>query len=120
MSQDEDSKTKEPPRGDAERGSDDGKRPRKLGYVIAVVVTALVTVAVVALLTNIFERKHEGRTTYERVVDVDESTTDPAVWGKNWPSQYQTYKQTVDYGAPDTAAATPFRARSSTCIPGFP
>jgi nitrite reductase (cytochrome c-552) len=35
-----------------------------------------------------FTRKQEARQTFVRVVDVNESTTDPAVWGRNWPRQY--------------------------------
>src|SRR5690606_3793748 len=31
-----------------------------------------------------------------RVVDVDDSTVDPAQWGKNYPRQYDSYKRTVD------------------------
>src|SRR5690606_35667963 len=27
-------------------------------------------------------------------VEVDETTMDPAVWGKNWPQQYDSYRKT--------------------------
>jgi nitrite reductase (cytochrome c-552) len=62
------------------------------GAVIAVVAAA--AAGTTALLTNIFERKAEQRQPYVRVVDVTEETTDPAIWGRNWPLQYDGYKRT--------------------------
>ena len=59
------------------------------------VFVALASVGIVALLTNIFERKNEARQPYVRLVEVTEDTTDPAVWGINWPSQYDSYKRTA-------------------------
>jgi nitrite reductase (cytochrome c-552) len=49
-----------------------------------------------ALLVNIFERKQEGRNAFYRVVELNDETEDPAVWGKNFPLQYDGYKRTVD------------------------
>ena len=60
------------------------------------VVTALATVAVTALLMNIFTRKQEERTPFVRLVEVDNATTDPAQWGTNWPRQYDSYQRTAD------------------------
>lgn len=67
------------------------------GYVVAILVTAAVTFLVVGLLTNIFERQQEARAPYQRVVEVTEDTIDPAIWGQNWPLQYDSYRRTVDY-----------------------
>ena len=64
-------------------------------FVGLIVVIAIATAAVVALLTNIFERKAETRNPYVRLVEVTEDTTDPEVWGKNWPKQYDSYKRTA-------------------------
>ncbi len=47
------------------------------------------------LIANIAERKVEGRTAYVRVNEVTEDTTDPAVWGVNWPKQYDAYLRTA-------------------------
>ncbi|HMO51872.1 MAG TPA: ammonia-forming cytochrome c nitrite reductase subunit c552 [Kiritimatiellia bacterium] len=63
-------------------------------FVLILLVTAGATFAVTALLTNIFERKSEARSPYIRVVEVTEDTTDPAVWGLNWPRQYDSYLRT--------------------------
>src|SRR3954470_9773015 len=72
------------------------RRRRVMGYVVAVLVTAAVTFGVTALLISIFTRKQEQRTPFVRLVEVDESTTDPQVWGANWPREYDGYTRTVD------------------------
>ncbi len=59
--------------------------------LISIVVTALVT----ALLVNIMQRKDEAATRFVRTVEVTEDTTDPAVWGVNWPRQYDSYQRTA-------------------------
>lgn len=51
------------------------------------------------LLFNIWERKSEGRNPFYRVVDLTDETEDPAVWGKNFPLQYDGYTRTVDRGS---------------------
>ncbi len=70
--------------------------PRRI-LIAAIVVTATATLGVSALLISIAERRWEARFPFVRVVDVDEGTIDPAVWGANWPHQYDTYRRTVDY-----------------------
>jgi nitrite reductase (cytochrome c-552) len=60
------------------------------------VSVAVATAALAGLLINIYTRKQEARQPFVRVVDVDELTTDPAQWGKNWARQYDSYQRTVD------------------------
>ena len=75
------------------------RRPTRrtvLYFAATVLVVAAVTAGVTALLVNIFDRKQEAKNPYLRVVEVTEDTTDPAVWGQNWPRQYDTYQRTVD------------------------
>lgn len=69
----------------------------KWSYGLMTLLVATVTVIVLALLVNIFTRKQEARVPFQRLVEVDENTVDPAVWGANWPNQYDGYKRTVDY-----------------------
>jgi nitrite reductase (cytochrome c-552) len=57
----------------------------------------LVAVVVSALLVTIGERIAETRHPYQLLVQVDDQTTDPAVWGVNWPSQYESYLRTTDW-----------------------
>lgn len=58
--------------------------------------SAIATVLITALLVNIFERKSEGRNPFYRVVEITDETDDPAIWGKNFPHQYDTYLRTAD------------------------
>src|SRR4029450_10224220 len=63
----------------------------------AVVLLAAVAAAVVsALLVSILERKQEARNPFFRVVALDDTIEDPSVWGRNFPSQYDSYRRTVD------------------------
>jgi nitrite reductase (cytochrome c-552) len=76
------------------------------------VVVALVAAGVTALLVNIIERRQEGRELFYRVVDLDEDTVDPEIWGKNFPLQYDGYRRTVDqqrtrYGGSEALPRTP-------------
>ncbi|MBC7978816.1 MAG: ammonia-forming cytochrome c nitrite reductase subunit c552, partial [Myxococcales bacterium] len=70
-------------------------RTRRLLLVLIAVAVAAATAGAAALLVNIFARKSEARAQYVRVVEVDEDETDPAVWGKNWPAQYDGYRRTA-------------------------
>ncbi|HJR43894.1 MAG TPA: ammonia-forming cytochrome c nitrite reductase subunit c552 [Gemmatimonadaceae bacterium] len=64
--------------------------------IVAAFGAAIVTLLVAALLTNIFERRLEARNPFYRVVELTDTTTDPSVWGKNFPLQYDAYRRTVD------------------------
>lgn len=57
---------------------------------------ALATVLVMALYANISNRKAEARQTSFKLVDLDEKTVDPALWGKNFPRQYDAYLRTAE------------------------
>jgi nitrite reductase (cytochrome c-552) len=70
--------------------------PSRRALVAIVALAAIATIAIVALLINIFERKQEARNPFYRVVDLDDTIDDPAVWGKDFPLQYDLYKRTVD------------------------
>lgn len=69
---------------------------QKLLYLLTILVTAAATAGVVALLLNIQERKQEAKETVVSLAHLDESVTDPAEWGKNYPREYDGYKRTVD------------------------
>ena len=69
--------------------------PRTWPYVALTVLFAGAAAGVTALLLDVDQHKEEQRTPFVRVVEVTEDTTDPAVWGKNWPKQYDTYKLTA-------------------------
>jgi nitrite reductase (cytochrome c-552) len=76
-----------------------GKRNRTFGaggLVLAAVAAVVGTLGIAALLTSIFERQQEARNPFYRVVELTDTTTDPAVWGRNFPLQYDDYLRTVD------------------------
>jgi nitrite reductase (cytochrome c-552) len=64
------------------------------------------------LLINIFERQQEATATFVRVVELTDDTDDPAVWGQNFPQQYEDYLKTSDmqqtlYGGSEAIPAVP-------------
>jgi nitrite reductase (cytochrome c-552) len=65
-------------------------------YVVATALTAAAVFGVLLLYQNIVTRKAEATQHVFRVVEVSETTLDPAIWGKNYPRQYDSYKRTVD------------------------
>ena len=69
---------------------------RRRWLVLAMVGGALAVAGVAALLVNIFSRQQEARNPFYRVVALDDTTDDPAVWGRNFPLQYDDYRRTVD------------------------
>jgi len=83
--------------------------------VIATLVAAVAALAVTALLVNIFTRQQEARNPFYRVVELTDDTEDPAVWGQNFPLQYDGYRRTVDqvrtrYGGSEAVPRQPSQA----------
>ncbi|MCC6292589.1 MAG: ammonia-forming cytochrome c nitrite reductase subunit c552 [Bryobacterales bacterium] len=82
---------------------------------VTILLTAVLTVGVSALLMNIFERQQEAKQTFFRVVELTDDTEDPAEWGRNFPLQYGSYKRTVDmertrYGGSEAMPHVPTQA----------
>jgi nitrite reductase (cytochrome c-552) len=78
-------------------------------------IAGLAAAAIGALLLNIFERKQEARNPFFRVVELTNETEDPAIWGKNFPLQYDAYLRTVDqqrtrYGGSEALPKAPTEA----------
>ena len=89
--------------------------PTRRSLVLTVVLAAIAALAVTALLINIFERKQEARNPFYRVVELNNTVADPAVWGKNFPMQYDLYLRTVDmqrskYGGSEAEPHSPTEA----------
>jgi nitrite reductase (cytochrome c-552) len=90
-----------------------------IGLGIASAVAAFATVAV---LVTIFEHKQEGRNPFFRVVELTDETEDPAVWGKNFPFQYDAYLRTVErtwtkYGGSEAMPRVPTAADPRSTLP---
>src|SRR4026207_1420262 len=100
------------PNGSSASESDD-RRGRTLKLIIITAfVAALAASGGAALLVNIMERKQEARNPFYRVVDLNDETEDPEVWGKNFPLQYDGYRRTVDqvrtrFGGSEAIPRTP-------------
>lgn len=90
------------------------KRGRRI-FILALAGALLVGVGATAMLVNIFQKKQEARSTFYRVVELTDETDDPAVWGKNFPLQYDGYRRTVDqsrtrFGGSEAVPRTPTAA----------
>ena len=88
---------------------------RRFRWPLLIVVVALAAVGLLALLTNIITRQQEARDPFHRVAVLTDTTTDPAVWGRNFPIQYDLYRRTVDmtrtrYGGSEAIPRQPTEA----------
>jgi len=84
-------------------------------FFVVTLAATLVTLGLVALLVSIVERKQEAQDPFYRVVALDDETEDPAVWGRNFPLQYDLYGRTVDqvrtrFGGSEALPRTPTAA----------
>lgn len=87
----------------------------KKKLAIIVIVFAIIGIGTGFLATDIAMKKSEERTPFFHVVEIGEFEDDPAVWGKNFPLQYDTYKRTVDmirtkHGGSESIPRTPSSA----------
>ena len=78
--------------------ADPNPHDRRLLFITAA-MAAVAAIAVAALLVNIVEHKQEARNPFFRVVELNDTIDDPAIWGKDFPMQYDLYMRTVDMRA---------------------
>jgi len=94
---------------------------------VVLLFVAVVAAGLTWLLTNIFQHKEEARNPFTKVVELDDSTYDPAVWGKNFPIQDEQYKKsamskkyfegaTVDLGAIEACIPDAVKDRQTELI----
>ena len=82
--------------------------PRRRWVPVAVlVVVAIGSAALTWLLTTIVEHKQEAKWPFAQVVQLTDTTYDPAVWGENFPIQYEQYKKTIEDTDGDFIKVTP-------------
>jgi nitrite reductase (cytochrome c-552) len=84
-------------------------------FATLVLFAALGAVIAMLLLVSIFEHKQEARNPFFRVVELTNETEDPAIWGKDFPMQYDGYRRTADqvrtrYGGSEAMPRTPTHA----------
>jgi nitrite reductase (cytochrome c-552) len=83
--------------------------------VLVALVAAGAAAAAMLLFTDILQKKEEAKNPYFRVVELTDDTEDPAIWGKDFPLQYDLYKKTTDmvrtrYGGSEATPRTPTQA----------
>ena len=94
----------------------DAPRPRRfLPLVLVALVSMAAAVGAMMLFTDILTKKEEAKNPYFRVVKLDDDTEDPAVWGRNFPLQYDLYRKTTDmvrtrFGGSEATPRTPSQA----------
>lgn len=80
-----------------------------LTYVAIFAVAVILTAAVAALLVNVNSRKNEAAEYPLKVVEIAENELDPAVWGQNFPRQYDSFVRTEEnYGATPYGGSEPY------------
>jgi nitrite reductase (cytochrome c-552) len=63
---------------------------------VAAVVGLAAGLAGAALLGSIMERRAEAATPFYRVVELDDTMSEPEAWGKNFPLQYDAFMRTAE------------------------
>ena len=96
--------------------ADNPRRSRRYTVpIVAAIAAAVAALGITALLVNIVQRQQESQNPFYRVVDLSDETVDPAIWGRNFPLQYDGYRRTVDqvrtrYGGSEAVPRTPSEA----------
>jgi nitrite reductase (cytochrome c-552) len=101
--------------GDSKIGQPRRAPSRLVLFLLIGAIAAAVAVGSAALLLDIYRKKEEARNPFFRVVELTEQTTDPTVWAKNFPQQYDGYRRTVDmvrtrFGGSEALPRTPTAA----------
>lgn len=83
-------------KSNTQHGSRRGTVRTTMLLAVVGVLAAAGGVVAMALYNNIATRKREAASNFVRVVELTETTVDPAEWGKNFPRQYDGYMSTVN------------------------
>ena len=84
-------------------------------FSILVLLAGFAVILAMFLVISVFEHKQEARNPFFRVVELTDETEDPAIWGKDFPMQYDGYRRTTDqvrtrYGGSEALPRTPTQA----------
>jgi nitrite reductase (cytochrome c-552) len=83
-------------------------KPSRWTYALLSGAVAAATFVVTMVLVNIQERKREGRETHVAVVALTENTVDPAVWGRDFPREFDTFERNREMLATKYGGSVPF------------
>jgi nitrite reductase (cytochrome c-552) len=86
------------------------KARRGIGYYgLAALALVFAAAAVFLLYLNIRQRKTEALVYPLKVVEIKNGELDPAVWGKNFPLEYDSFKLTAEnYGRTEFGGSEPY------------
>ena len=77
------------------------RRSRSVIFVVAAFIVGFaLIIGITALLININTRKQEAVAPIVKVVDIQDGETDPAVWGQNYPREYDRFMMTQNTDTP--------------------
>lgn len=81
-------------------------------FLFSLVASIIVSAAIAYLLVDIVSKKYEAKAIYPHQVEITDDTEDPAIWGVNFPYQYESYLKTVDqvrtkYGGSESISRVP-------------
>lgn len=81
-------------------------------FLISLVASVFGSALIVYLLIDIVSKKFEAKSAYPNQILITDETDDPAVWGVNFPHQYETYLKTTDqvrtkYGGSESLPVAP-------------
>ena len=87
-----------------------------------VLASLLVTLVIAALLVDVAKKQNEAEVPYFQAVEITDDTVDPAVWGKNFPIQYEMFKKTTEmepteHGGSEGVPHTPTATDPRTVVP---
>lgn len=83
-------------------------KPGRWTYIGSTAAVAAAAFGVTMLLMNIDQRKREARVSYVEIAKLTEDTVDPAVWGRNFPREYDTFKRTAEMAPTKYGGSVPF------------
>lgn len=69
---------------------------KAFAYIALAIVIMGGTLGILLLKENIAQRKEEARQHVFKLVELTEQTVDPALWGQNYPRQYDGYRRTSE------------------------
>lgn len=82
---------------------------QRLIYALVFFGAVLVTTGTALLLTSVNQRQSEARMSPLKVVEIPEGELDPAVWGQNFPVQYEMFMRTQEnYGSTPYGGSEPY------------
>ncbi|MHB1459165.1 MAG: hypothetical protein ACYC0V_19835, partial [Armatimonadota bacterium] len=71
-------------------------RRKAIFIIIAFIAGSAITLGIAALLLNIKQHKYEATQYPLKVLNISDKELDPAVWGHDFPRQYDSFKKTSE------------------------